>query len=47
MVIGRSKPELHKNLVPVTTTYDTGRNLYSLNQVGEMRLGEEVIKTER
>lgn len=43
MVIGRSKSTLHKTNSSVKTTYSSHRNLYSMNNVGEIKFGDNYI----
>lgn len=44
MVVGRTKPEIHTDQKSVKVRYSGDRNLYSLEQVGEMRMGDTVVK---
>ena len=47
LIIGKPSSDIHSTTKSVITTYNQDRNLYSLNNVGEMRLGEDIIKGEK
>lgn len=45
LIVGKLRNEIHRDAESVKTTYSRGQNLYSLDGVGHIRMGEKIIKS--